>query len=262
MHDRHLYKRAVASVVSRPLWHVGRDISLFAGPLQRNDLHHHSVAVFLKGLYGPFRFRAGDAAWTTCEAAVIPAGIAYEFDMRGEALAVVYLEPAAGSAATLGALLDAASEVGGARAGSSCSTRMLRDAFEDQASAGWVAEALQSLLPCTAKAPRERPLDQRITLSLRALNDGDTAAPVAEMARAVGLSASRFQHLFAAEVGVPYRRYRGWVRMRTAIGEVVRGANLTTAAHASGYADQPHFARDFRRFFGATASPSLVNARG
>lgn len=261
MHDGRLYKRAAVSDASRPLWHVGPNISLFAGPLQRNDLHRHSVAVLLKGLYGPFRFRAGDATWTMCESAVVPAGTDYEFDMRGDPLAVVYLEPAAGCVAKLAALLDDVRDVGGALTGRSRDNRILRDAFEDQTSSLWVAEALQSLLRFTTKSGG-RSLDHRILRSLQTLNARYTPAPVAEMAQATGLSVSRFQHLFAAEVGVPYRRYRAWVRMRAAIGEVVSGANLTTAAHASGYADQPHFARDFRRFFGATASPSLLNARG
>ncbi|MFD1333657.1 helix-turn-helix domain-containing protein, partial [Methylopila musalis] len=80
-------------------------------------------------------------------------------------------------------------------------------------------------------------------------------------ARAAGLSVSRLQHLFTAEIGVSFRRYRRWTRMRRAIAEIVGGASFTAAAHAAGYADQPHFARDFRRTFGAPASRSLSGVR-
>jgi methylphosphotriester-DNA--protein-cysteine methyltransferase len=45
----------------------------------------------------------------------------------------------------------------------------------------------------------------------------------------------RFQHLFTQEVGVPFRRYRAWNRMRMAISEIVKGSNFTTAAHAAGF---------------------------
>jgi AraC-like DNA-binding protein len=93
------------------------------------------------------------------------------------------------------------------------------------------------------------------------LNEGEQVA-VTDAAALVGLSASRFQHLFAADVGVPYRRYRAWQRMLAAIREIVAGSNFTMAAHAAGYADQAHFAHDFRRMFGASASPSMVNVRG
>ena len=81
------------------------------------------------------------------------------------------------------------------------------------------------------------------------------------LARSVGLSSSRLQHLFTENVGVPFRRYRAWVRMRRAIAAVVAGANFTGAAHAAGFADQAHFANDFRRTFGAPASRSLLGIR-
>ena len=77
----------------------------------------------------------------------------------------------------------------------------------------------------------------------------------------VGLSPSRFQHLFTDAVGVPFRRYRAWLRMRRAIGAVIDGSNFTGAAHAAGFADQAHFAHDFRRTFGAPASLSLRDIR-
>jgi AraC-like DNA-binding protein len=84
---------------------------------------------------------------------------------------------------------------------------------------------------------------------------------VAELAASAGLSASRFQHLFTSEVGVPFRRYRAWHRMRAAIREIVSGSTFTRAAHAAGFSDQAHFAHDFRRTFGAPASRSLSRVR-
>jgi AraC-like DNA-binding protein len=49
--------------------------------------------------------------------------------------------------------------------------------------------------------------------------------------------------------------------MRAAIAEMVRGSILGRAAHAAGFADQAHFAHDFRRTFGAPASRSLARIR-
>jgi AraC-like DNA-binding protein len=81
------------------------------------------------------------------------------------------------------------------------------------------------------------------------------------VAAEAGFSGSRFQHLFTRAVGVPFRRFRGWCRMRVAIQEILSGSNFTAASHAAGFADQPHFARNFRRTFGAPASPSLSSVR-
>ena len=47
----------------------------------------------------------------------------------------------------------------------------------------------------------------------------------------------------------------------TELGNNLIRSNFTEAAHAAGFADQPHFARDFRRRFGAPASPGLSSVR-
>jgi AraC-like DNA-binding protein len=261
----HLYERAVGDTRPPALWHVGNDLSLFAGCLQRNAMHSHSVAVFLTGLSDAFSLRVGNGAWRTCRAAVIPAGVRYEFNMRGAPLAVAYLEPTAGPAALLAPLLRNADEADGALLSAHCTNGMMRELFEDPTSHDWAGEALGDLLGFLAPRTARR-LDERIARAVRAIQEerktADSSVTVKSAAARAGLSPSRFQHLFSDEVGVPFRRYRAWQRMLAAIGEVTSGANLTTAAHAAGYCDQPHFAHEFRRVFGAPAGPSLRSARG
>ena len=258
-----LYERTAARVAdTRSLWFVGDGISAFAGPLRHNVAHKHSVPVLLVGLYGTFKLRIGEGRWQQCRTAVVPAGVAYAFDMAGEPLAVVYLEPSVDGVEALAPLVAGARETGGAILGRGDQTYGLCALFEDQTSATWAGEALADLLQFSSARAR-RTLDERIAIAVRQMQQqGDDAIPVADAAAAVGLSASRFQALFAAEVGVPYRRYRAWQRMLAAIREIVSGANFTAAAHAAGYCDQAHFAHDFRRMFGASASPSMSNLRG
>lgn len=263
MGKRRLYERAAATRgAPRSLWFVGDGASVFAGPLHHNAAHQHSVPVLLTGLYGAFRLGLGHQPWTSCRMAVVPAGVTYEFDMAGEALSVVYLEPSQAGVAALVPLLRGGREIGGGLAGEIGEIGPLRELFEDQTSAQWAGQALHDLLAFAAPRARRR-IDPRVARALRELqtNAGEQR-PVAEAATIAGLSASRFQHVFAAEVGVPYRRYRGWQRMLAAIRVIGRGDNFTAAAHAAGYADQAHFAHDFRRMFGASATPSLVNVRG
>jgi AraC-like DNA-binding protein len=132
--------------------------------------------------------------------------------------------------------------------------------FEDQGSLAWAGEALDDLLGFGCARAR-RALDPRAADAAHALGVEDPAPSLAQVAARSGLSPSRLRHLFAAEVGVPFRRYRAWTRMRRAIAEIADGANFTTAAHAAGFADQAHFAHDFRRTFGAPASRSLTGVR-
>ncbi len=263
-----LYERAAqkhgvpGAAVPRSLWYVGQGISAFAGPLGHNVGHQHSVPVLLAGLYDNFRLRIAEEPWTRCRLALVPAGVTYAFDMAGDPLAVIYLEPSIAGADALAPLVRGGRETGGAIVGTARDTHGLRALFEDQDSASWAGEALADLLRFSSPRAR-RQLDPRIARVVRQLqlNEGEQVA-AADAAASVGLSASRFQHLFAADVGVPYRRYRAWQRMLAAIREIVAGSNFTVAAHAAGYADQAHFAHDFRRMFGASASPSMVNVRG
>ena len=250
-------ERAVTeTLVSPSVWRVDDGCALFAGPLQHNDLHRHSVPVFLAGLYDRFRLRIDGTDWTTCRSAVVPAGTRYEFDMRGDPLAVVYVEPDRASADALTPLVADAFELGGAFVGHGGETATLRTLYENRSdpSAMWALKDLMQFYSTRAR----RTIDVRIARAVAALqSDSPAVVPVRELAALAGLSSSRFQHLFTEQVGVPYRRYRAWNRLRTAIREVIAGANYTTAAHAAGFADQAHFSREFRRTFGGPASRGL-----
>ena len=95
----------------KPLWHVGNSRMLFAGCLGRNAPHSHSTSVLLAGLYDDFELRVGKERWVKCRMAVIRAGTPYEFDARGQPLAVIYGEPNVVSAEGLAVLMHAADEL-------------------------------------------------------------------------------------------------------------------------------------------------------
>jgi AraC-like DNA-binding protein len=258
--ETRLYERAAASTAGS-LWHVGEGLAFFAGPLGHNALHSHSVPVLLAGLYGAFRLRIAGADWLSCRSAVVPAGVAYEFDLAGDPLGVLYLEPNIGGVDALTPLVRNASEINRAVVGSSDAIACLREAYEGEAGGLSPDEALRDLLTFS-RARARSDIDPRIAKILEGLKMlFGNATPAAELSRSVGLSASRLQHLFAREVGVPLRRYRTWQRLRAAIQEVVGGSTYTHAAHAAGFYDQSHFSREFRRTFGAPASRGIGKRR-
>lgn len=240
---------------------------LFAGCLGRNALHSHSTSVLLAGLYDDFELSVGKGRWVTCRTAVIRAGTPYEFDAGGRPLAVIYGEPNVVSAEGLAALMRNVEELPGAVIGRQGEVAALRAIYEDPNSATWVAPAIADLVDFSSARAR-RQIDPRVARAIdrvarreRLESDGEDVPSVSTAASQARISTSRFQHVFKAEVGVSYRRYLGWLRMRTAVRDVVDGHNLTTAAHAAGYYDQAHFAHEFRRIFGAPASRSLANVR-
>ncbi|MGE0023391.1 MAG: helix-turn-helix domain-containing protein [Hyphomicrobium sp.] len=261
-----MYERAAktghyAAAPLLPIWHIDRGRALFVGPLGRNALHAHSVPVYVAGLNGPIRFRVAGGAWRHLKSAVIPAGVAYEFDAAGDPLAVLYLEPSEAGVEALVPLLGAADETSGALVGAEGPPSVLREVYEACDGARWVGAAIDDVLGFSG-ARAWGAIDPRIARAIASLASGrEEAAKVADAAREVGLSASRFQHLFVDEVGVPFRRFRLWQRLRAAIGAIAAGSRFTDAAHDAGFFDQAHFARAFRATFGAPATPSLRHVR-
>ncbi|MBU2580893.1 MAG: AraC family transcriptional regulator [Alphaproteobacteria bacterium] len=238
------------------LWHVDDGQALFVGPLHRNALHRHCVPVYLAGLYGTFRLRIARDGWLSCRTAVIPARVPYEFDMGGEPLAVFYLEPNVASVDALTNLVRDTREINGALVGSHGEISLLRWIYEDRTRRRSIDLELKDLINFSSQ--KARILDPRVFRAVEYMqrSSGEPTS-VPQVASFVGLSSSRFQHVFTREVGVPFRRYRSWHRLRTAVREIVSGKSFTSAAHAAGFADQAHFSREFRRTFGAPPSRSL-----
>ncbi|NOU30271.1 MAG: helix-turn-helix transcriptional regulator [Polyangiaceae bacterium] len=95
--------------------------------------------------------------------------------------------------------------------------------------------------------------DARVARAAQLLREGPQAA-LGALAERVALSLPRLSHLFASRLGVSPRRYRTWGGLRRAVDEMARGASLTEAAHAAGFADSAHFSRTFAGMFGVVPS--------
>lgn len=261
--EARLYERAAVNARDfDSLWHVDEGRTFYAGPLPFCASHQHGAPVFLAGLYGRFKLRLPGGDWLSCRTAMVPAGGLHELDTGGDPIAVFYIEPHVAGAHAFAPLMTSSREVNGSLVGGGGEISFFRDLYEDRASAKWAGLALNEIVSFSKRrAPKE--IDPRISRAVEAMYErcGDLT-PVAQIAGAAGLSASRFQHLFTEQTGVPFRRYRAWNRTRAAICEIVSGSNFTTAAHAAGYSDQAHFAHDFRKTFGAAATYSLSNVRG
>lgn len=66
----------------------------------------------------------------------------------------------------------------------------------------------------------------------------------------IGLSVSRFSHLFRAEAGTTFRRYCAWKRARGVMPLTKNADSLVETALSAGYADSTHFCHSIRHFFG------------
>ncbi len=81
----------------------------------------------------------------------------------------------------------------------------------------------------------------------------DLAAPLTltQLAAVVGLSSFHAARLFSASVGMPPHAWRNQLRLSRALGMLRQGMSVADVAAATGFTDQSHFTRHFKRAYGA-----------
>lgn len=229
---------------------LGLDRALYIGELPATDWHRHASPVLLLGLSGRFDVHLPGGLRESCHSALIDAGVEHVFDSCGERVATMYLEPDSMEARCLRRLL--------AQDGPVIFDPALRPLARATYERRLDAFDLQSLLRVPASAIAPLSLDERIArslLPLRATRDEPLARDM--LAADANLSASRFNHLFSAEMGVSFRDYRIWSQVRAAIMGFRPNGSLTDAALQGAFADSSHFSRVFRKTFGMTPSAVL-----
>lgn len=131
-----------------------------------------------------------------------------------------------------------------------------------------LAGALSALVHrhASARPPARRPtsaLDAArpaVRLALELLHADLTASPpLADLAAAAGLSPYHLLRVFRAETGLPPHAYLTQLRVRRARRLLDSGVQPADVALATGFADQSHLTRHFKRIVGV---PPGVYARG
>jgi AraC-like DNA-binding protein len=110
-------------------------------------------------------------------------------------------------------------------------------------------------LPRTGRAAGLTTRDQAAAADrIRAFlhDDGTAEATLADVASAAGCSRFVAYRAFRNRYGVPPSEYQRLLRLRTARRALATGAALADAAAVSGFADQAHLTRWFRRCYGIT----------
>jgi len=80
----------------------------------------------------------------------------------------------------------------------------------------------------------------------------DCCEPVSEMAARIGMSREGFSRMFARRWGMPPHAFRLTSRLNHARKLLRAGESIAAVAAETGFADQSHFGRWFRRTFGVT----------
>jgi AraC-like DNA-binding protein len=109
-----------------------------------------------------------------------------------------------------------------------------------------------------------RKLDPRIAMAVDILakHPSRLGLSVTVLAQQAGISPSRLSHLFREEIGIPIRSFRAWKRIRNSMAVAASEPVLLNAALDSGYADEPHYSRSMRKYFGQKAHLMQRHWRG
>jgi AraC-like DNA-binding protein len=107
-----------------------------------------------------------------------------------------------------------------------------------------------------------RQIEPRIRRVLeRMRGDPSQSVSAADSAASVGLSCSRFLHLFKDEVGASFRNVRTWKRARSLLHHVNKPANFAHLALDRGYPDSTHFSHSIRQVYGFTPRDLFAGSR-
>lgn len=214
---------------------------------------HHALQITI-AIEGSVALGSEGGDWREGPGAIVRQDAVHRFDGKGASGAMLFVDPESSEGAWLGASLteDITLIPQSRLEDSTAALRLLRETPVRSDVGALVRRCVTSL--CSGEPP-ERRRDERITAALDAIRAADDLRMSLEDAAAtVFLSPSRFAHLFAEQVGLPFRRYVLWRKVTRAMAALAREETIAAAAYAGGFADAAHLTRTFQQMFGLAPS--------
>ncbi len=228
------------------------------------EVHRHHCFQILLGLSAPFSSHIGGSLHAERRALVINQNVPHACNGLGGSNLIFFIDAESRTGWQLRQMLDGQPILDltemwlEARPHSSSMEEMQAWPHERR-----LAEAEASLALVTSDRQQASTRDSRIEQAIAWVEQHlHEKIAVPDVAAQIHLSPERTRHLFVQEAGVSFSQFLMWKRIKAAIVHAVRdGASLTEAAARSGFADQAHFCRLFKRTFGIPAGGLLQNSR-
>ncbi|MDF2926575.1 MAG: transcriptional regulator, AraC family [Paenibacillaceae bacterium] len=130
--------------------------------------------------------------------------------------------------------------------------RSVHEMEERLACAGAAAERVGVVQQFLVSLLRDKEEEQPVLLAARHIMTRHGAVSVEGLAAQLYMSKRTLERKFNALVGASPKMYASIIRFQHAIALRSNGCDYLDIVHACGYADQAHFAKDFRAFAGCT----------
>ncbi|GLT11968.1 helix-turn-helix domain-containing protein [Sulfitobacter porphyrae] len=199
---------------------------------------------------GSFRLKLGDGQWTREDVTVLPSYQTHQIVSDCGSIINVLIEPDRLCFGEYDALLDKSRDpvrkaalIDRIRA----AARRLPFAAPD----GDIATQEFDRI-VLGRSLAQRRIDPRIQSALDMLEEEglECQASAAAISDRIGLSSSRFLHLFKEQTSVSFRNFRMWRRARGFLFYANQNSSLTNVALSLGYPDSSHFSHSIRKTYG------------
>lgn len=215
------------------------------------DRHAHHAVQLVWVRDGSLRVGLG-ARSARGRAFLVPGNVEHSFEAEGQTLALMLFERHGPRGSALHRLALA-------RAGEDLGQQLDAVTFPSLSSPADEMSSFAERVVDALGADRERsPLSPHTRRALEYIESTLEGTPrLRDVALQIGTSETRLTHVFTREVGLPFRRYVLWARIKRAVEAVRHGSTATHAASVAGFADSAHLARTFRAMFGMPPSKVL-----
>lgn len=212
---------------------VGLGWVYYNGPVGDTEFHQHYAVQICFPFSGPLYIETPEEKQTVDTILVIGSNVSHRLSSPSPTAQLLYIEPnlvrkntARLNMEQMAVLELSKSQMERIKAALDADTRLNEADF---------GRSIANLIwPEGADSDAFSPIDPRISQTLAEIDAAeDLNLSLDQVVESSGLSASRFRHLFSAQVGMSLKSYLLWTKLQRAIQSLATDSSLTTAAHAA-----------------------------
>jgi AraC family transcriptional regulator len=239
---------------------IGLGWVYYDGPVGHTQFHQHYAVQVCFPFSGPLHVETSENSRSVEDVLVIGSNVSHRLSTPNATAKLLYIEPNLIGQNTEKLTVDEV-EALDIPASRLKAIEQTLDHYPKLVQADFGLSLARLIWPEEAARTGFTVIDPRIQKSLADIDAAeDLNISLSQIVDSSGLSASRFRHLFSAQIGMPFKSYLLWIKLQRAFQSLATDSSLTRAAHIAGFSDSSHLSRTFKRTFGLTPADLNKNA--